>query len=543
MKRVLFLAGLVVLLIWACSKKSSEPQPPPTPPVSTVPVIDSISSYQDWPGETLTIFGDNFEADSAITKVYFGETFGWIDSIADDLILSTIPDESGYCSLQVRIDTVVSNSLPFTVNGIDSVIPDHGDVGDEIYIFGHGFGDARGTSTIAFGGAVAATPVWKDSLIVAYVPQQAASGYVELKIGDREVRGDVFAVERAVTDMSPAWGTYGQTVIITGVHFGDVQGSGRVRFNGTEAPVHSWVDTLITTEFPFGCTDGDLLVSNLEWVSNPFPFEVFGVTGVVPDWVMTGNTVNILGTGFRSTQGNGVVKLGEMPLAVHSWSDTLIRIIAPDQSADADLSVYVNGQASNSSDLRVSGEDDWLIGLLQDAKWIRLYVEGCGLFKTCYGDLITPDVCDSGVHSYSIELNNEFYAYFDHLHWNGGSFEEDLAIAHGSEVTYLYVEGSVSSTDSTLDVLLWFDESRPTVGQFSYVVLEALPLNSVDFAAREVVFEVIGSHISDYVATLQKSSGGSTESPTYSHHYTALVTPYLDSDEYTTTIRVVFTLE
>jgi hypothetical protein len=72
------------------------------------------------------------------------------------------------------------------------------------------------------------------------------------------------------------------------------------------------------------------------------------VTSVIPAEVKAGDTVRIVGRGFRSTQGSSLVSIGGVAAeSVESWSDSEIRAIVPTDAKSGDVTVTVNAVGSN----------------------------------------------------------------------------------------------------------------------------------------------------------------------------------------------------
>jgi hypothetical protein len=67
---------------------------------------------------------------------------------------------------------------------IDSIVPNHGDLGDTVVINGTGFGAVQGISTVRFApNQVAAVSIWTNTLITCVVPPTATTGTVRVVVG------------------------------------------------------------------------------------------------------------------------------------------------------------------------------------------------------------------------------------------------------------------------------------------------------------------------------------------------------------------------
>jgi len=77
-----------------------------------------------------------------------------------------------------------------------------------------------------------------------------------------------------ITTLSPASGSVGTSVTISGTSFGSTQGSSTVKFNGTTATPTSWSATSIVAPVPSGATNGNVVVTVGGAASNAVSFTV-----------------------------------------------------------------------------------------------------------------------------------------------------------------------------------------------------------------------------------------------------------------------------
>jgi hypothetical protein len=91
----------------------------------------------------------------------------------------------------VRGDVVVevsgraSNRVPFSVFGITSVFPPAAFAGDEVAVYGTGFGDSQGSGYLEIGDLVVEATAWYDSFIKFQVAENTPSGYVTVTIDSK----------------------------------------------------------------------------------------------------------------------------------------------------------------------------------------------------------------------------------------------------------------------------------------------------------------------------------------------------------------------
>lgn len=86
------------------------------------------------------------------------------------------------------------------------LIPSRTVLGDTVVVEGRGFGDAQGTSTVAFASTArsAGAPIvtWTDDEITVLVPDGAVDGGVVVRVGDVEAEALDFAIAPSVVSLS-----------------------------------------------------------------------------------------------------------------------------------------------------------------------------------------------------------------------------------------------------------------------------------------------------------------------------------------------------
>jgi RHS repeat-associated protein len=156
----------------------------------------------------------------------------------------------------------------------------------------------------------------------------------------------------SITSLSPTSGAVGTSVTITGSNFGSTQGSSTVKFNGTTATPTSWSATSIVAPIPSGATTGPVVVTVGGVASNnDHAFTVTGpaptIDSLSPNSGPATTLVSIYGSNFGSTQGSSTVKFGGIATNPTSWSDTTIVAPVPAGAQTGNVTVTVNGVASN----------------------------------------------------------------------------------------------------------------------------------------------------------------------------------------------------
>lgn len=154
----------------------------------------------------------------------------------------------------------------------------------------------------------------------------------------------------AITSLTPAAGSTGQSVVIGGANFGTAQGSSTVRFNGTAAAVSTWSATSIATTVPAGASSGPVVVTVNGQASNGVVFTVVAppaITSLNPASGIVGQTVTIAGANFGATQASSTVRFNGVAASASAWSNTSITTMVPAGATSGPVVVTVNGQDSN----------------------------------------------------------------------------------------------------------------------------------------------------------------------------------------------------
>jgi len=132
-----------------------------------------------------------------------------------------------------------------------------GKVGNTIEILGQGL---TGASKVLFHGVSATFSVVSDTYLTAVVPAGATTGSVTVSAhGGKLTSNKIFRVTPAILSFSPASGSVGTPVTITGTSF---TGAKKVTFGGVKATIFSVdSDTQITATVPTGAKTGRIQVT------------------------------------------------------------------------------------------------------------------------------------------------------------------------------------------------------------------------------------------------------------------------------------------
>ncbi len=295
------------------------------------PKITGINPNPSATGTQVTLSGSSFGgAKSPSWYVTFGGTraseYGpW----SDGSITCTVPGGlSGRVTVQVFNDGGLSAGADFGVQPhIGGVSPPSGKTGSNVTVTGTSFGASRGSSYVCFNGVGSpGYSSWSDSSVTCEVPA-GISGVANVTVttSGGESNWFQFNVIPDLDAVTPASGTIGSEVKLTGNAFGATRGGSYVTFGGVQATQYTgWADGEIRCLVPAGVSGTvDVTVTTPGGTSNAVKFGVAPhIDGLSPGSGTVNTTVTIVGSGFGPAQGDSYVKFdGVKAVAYASWSD------------------------------------------------------------------------------------------------------------------------------------------------------------------------------------------------------------------------------
>jgi photosystem II stability/assembly factor-like uncharacterized protein len=235
-----------------------------------LPKLDGVSPYYCRPGKPLTIAGASFgpsQGDSYVTigGVKVTEFEYWTNNV----IRLTVPGNAPE-SAEVKVVTAsgASNPIKVTVSRtpptiaeiikpkLDFLDPTTAVTGQEVVIYGSGFGPGRGASYVSFGAVKAAEyTAWANDRIGVKVPAGVV-GQVKVTVttaaGTTGALAFTAVMPPTISDITPPSGTAGSQVEIRGAAFGPREGpTNYVSFNGARPQVYDyWSEGRIVVKVP-----------------------------------------------------------------------------------------------------------------------------------------------------------------------------------------------------------------------------------------------------------------------------------------------------
>ena len=327
------------------------------------PTLTSISPTVLTPGGQATLTGTGFgaaEGNHGGVELQNNNNVPVV-SWSDTQIVVTVPSGTISGTANVLQNGTWSNGVSFTIQSgptLSAVSPPQGAVGAQVTLTGTGFGSSQGTNSITFNGTASTATYWTPTSITALVPSGSTSGDVLVTVGGTASNAEQFTVitPGVVSSASPASGTAGTQVTISGSGFGTAQASGTVWLGSTLAPVVSWGPTQIVATVSSGSSSGVAKVQQNGLWSNSLQFSVNNATiaSISPTSGVEGTQVTIVGSGFGTAQGSGQVWLGTANGVVTSWSDGQVIATVASGSASGNAQILQNGVWSNAIGFNVN---------------------------------------------------------------------------------------------------------------------------------------------------------------------------------------------
>lgn len=248
---------------------------------------------------------------------------------------------------------------------ITSIYPQSGGPGTEVMIRGAYFGAAQANSYISYNGDPCVFSYWNDTYITCTIPSTAhySGSFVVTAAGVVSAPSMQFSMNAPqITSVSPSGGPAGTLITISGTGFGVKTDNSRVSFNGYNAIIESWANTLITCRVPTGPQNGtislNVYLTSDYYVTTNFAYALPVITSILSvNSSSTGNNVGaelaINGQGFGSYQSeyNGTLTFGSTQVYPISWSPSRVTFRIPSGISEGTYGVTLslNGKTVSSS--------------------------------------------------------------------------------------------------------------------------------------------------------------------------------------------------
>jgi IPT/TIG domain-containing protein len=249
--------------------------------------------------------------------------------------------------------TVTPAAAP-TVPNIADVSPSTATAGTQVTVTGTGFGSSQGNGSVWLGSTLGTIVTWSDTQVIAKVATGSTTGIAQIQqagISSNTLPFNV--ITPIISSITPTSGLAGTPVTINGTGFGTV--TGQLWLGTAPGIVSSWSDTQILATVAAGSATGTVQVLQAGVVSNAVPFAVNtpSITSITPTGGIAGSSVTIIGSGFGSPQGSGIVWIGSTPGLAVSWADTQVIATVDSNAVSGIVRIQQNGIWSNALSFKV----------------------------------------------------------------------------------------------------------------------------------------------------------------------------------------------
>ena len=190
-----------------------------------------------------------------------------------------------------------------------------------------------------------------NTVHLVMVPSEQGATFAIDKVVEGTVRVEPTATLRRVESLSAYSSPIGSKVVLHGYGFGPEMLDSSVVVCGVEAEVVTWSDTAVAFYVPSGASKPGYVGVVVDGVTSNgvyfVPYVSPRLTSITPSSGSAGSIVEIVGTGFGATQGDGWVSFGGTAAQVVSWSDTSISVRVPQGVTAGYAGVVRHGLTSN----------------------------------------------------------------------------------------------------------------------------------------------------------------------------------------------------
>lgn len=375
------------------------------------------------------------------------------DYVTFDDVFDPDLDSTWYYRLTVVNDTDdesdFSDELSVTIVDFEfeDFDPASGTVGDTVTLSGTNFGEDEPTEDVVYFSGVsdwveATITDWSQTEIEVTVPVGAVTGPIRVEIGGlyQDSSGDYTVLAPVIDSVSPG-SDYAEhdDITITGSRFENAQGTSIVTFNGTQVDSYvSWSDTEVVVKVPDDATTGNVKVKVGANESNGVSFTVLPhIDSLDPDGGVVGDSFDVLGTGFGTTQGASTVTLSGVGLSVSSWGNRTITVTVA-ETVSGNVVVTAGGNASNGVFFDVSPQ-----------------VSSFSPTRSWVGEEVTI----SGTGFGSTQGSNKVYFYNDvevttYVSWSATQIKVEIPVGAATGTITVEVDGDDSVSDDPILIVL-----------------------------------------------------------------------------------------
>jgi IPT/TIG domain len=508
-------------------------------------------------GDTLTIHGNGFDDPFEENYVSFsgpgdlrrhGEIIFW----SDTLINVIIPESSVSGDIYANINYWSKNSsnrVHLAVFGLADMDLKFAVGGAIVHLTGSEFGDTQLPGSVRMGSIYAAIHSWSDTDIYFYVPNQASSS--EVMVTKNHINSTTMYLKIPIIhSVTPSWTAPGDTVTVRGIDFGTDTHSFSFYYGATVKNILEWTNNSITGIVPENAQSGVVTVNFPGRIKTYYhSVDVLSIKELNPNWGSPGDTIRIVGSGYKQFQDYSYVTFNGVEADVIEWYDSLILVTVPDDADSGDVIVHVDGLQSTGVNFAILELAD-IFEYLHQCTYVEVTFSGYitiqpERFGTKFRTFVvsnssTPYYGYTDYHPIEWNTNNLSYGYIDrsaYLYSYSGAF--GAITPDGERIDSLTIEAQEAAYMDGPGVPAWCHTYR-----YGFVIHD-LPITNLEIQGSIIISaEISGAEVQNYISDITLLY----------HYWVDSYYPYdgidqtvwlydsidFDNEEYPPTLRVVF---
>lgn len=364
------------------------------------PTITSLYPDAAPVGGMVSIVGTRFSSTAANNLVKFNGLTAVVVEASTTQLDAVVPVGATTGPVTVTVNGMTATSAaPYPIApSISAFTPARGPVGTTVTISGANFGATPAANSVFFNGTAATITSASTTQLVVSVPAGASSGLIQVDVGTTLGLSETsftVTLPPSISSFSPASGTAGTEVTVSGDHFGATAAENSVSFNGASALVLSASPTALVARVPAAATSGTIAVNvegmvatsagsftlipsashtydgaarlstvshsgttvayRYDKVGNVLDVRAVAPSGLAIESFMpaqgeAGTEVILQGHGFSATAANNDVRFNGTPALVLAAAADLLRVAVPANASSGSISISVAGQSASSAD-------------------------------------------------------------------------------------------------------------------------------------------------------------------------------------------------
>ncbi|MDD3146378.1 MAG: IPT/TIG domain-containing protein [Candidatus Riflebacteria bacterium] len=304
--------------------------------------VFSVSAAKATQGTAITITGEGWGTEKALNSLIFAPNIpATVNTWSDAKVVVTVPAGATSGELKALIQGISFPVQTFFIAAVARLAPERGIPGDEITVYGSGFGETMGSSSIMVAGTRVEVVAWADSQIRFKILPETRPGALVINTNGIETNA-INVVAMGITGVSYARRPAGASISVSGYGFGS--DTGFVLFGEAISTSFTvWKDDYIETIIPADATGtAPLAVSSLGLRSAPVPFAVTFIDGINETEGWAGREIVITGNNLGSGSDGDQVTFSGVVAPIISWNNKEIHARVPEKTSTGPLVLRIS---------------------------------------------------------------------------------------------------------------------------------------------------------------------------------------------------------